>query len=64
MLNVQLAARFVLGTPPQLPGTGKQHVDGHADKRILRDPLTLSPALAVERPAYPGQLVELVFPGG
>jgi hypothetical protein len=53
---------FVLGAPPQLSGPGKQHIDGHADERVLRDPLTLSPTLAVQRPAQPRQLVELVGP--
>jgi hypothetical protein len=46
----------------QPPGPGQQQVDGHADKRVLGDPLALSPALAIERPADPGQLVELVGP--
>ena len=51
---------FVLSGPAQLAGAGEEHVDRHADKRVLRDPLALSPALAVERPAYPRQLVQLV----
>jgi hypothetical protein len=43
-------------------GATEEHVDGHADERVLRDPFTLSPALAVEHPADPGQLVELIGP--
>jgi hypothetical protein len=53
---------FILGGPPEPPGPAEEHVHGHADKRVLRDPLTLSPALAVKRPADPGQLVKLVGP--
>ena len=53
---------FILGGSPEPPGPAEEHVHGHADKRVLRDPLTLSPALAVKRPADPGQLVKLVGP--
>jgi hypothetical protein len=38
----------------------KEHVHGYPDERVLRDPLTLSPTLAVEHPAEPRQLVQLV----
>jgi len=48
---------FVLGSPAQLASTTEKHVDGNPDKRVLRDPLSLSPALAVESPAHPRQLV-------
>src|SRR6476619_6602264 len=37
---------FILGGPPEPPGPAEEHVHGHADKRVLRDPLALSPALA------------------
>jgi hypothetical protein len=40
--------------------TCEQQVDGDTDQRVLRDPLALSPALAVEPPAQPRQLIELV----
>jgi len=46
----------------QPPDLGQQQVDGHADQRVLRDPLSLSASLAVQRPAEPRQLVELVGP--
>src|SRR6267142_4584635 len=53
---------FVLGSPAQLASTTEKHVDGNSDKRVLRNPLSLSPALAVESPADPRQLIQLVGP--
>lgn len=53
---------FVLSGSPEPIGPAEEHVDGHADERVLCDPLALSPALAVQRPAQPRQLVELVGP--
>ena len=53
---------FVFCGPAEPAGPGQEQVHGHADKRVLSDPLALSPALTVERPADPGQLVELVGP--
>src|SRR2546429_5629392 len=53
---------FILGGPPEPPGPAEEHVHGHADKRVLRDSLSLSPALAVESSADPPQLVKLVGP--
>ncbi|SRR6266851_1464329 len=53
---------FILGSPAQLASAAEEQVDGHADERVLRDPLTLSPALAVQRPTQPRQLVQLVGP--
>src|SRR2546429_6935684 len=53
---------FILGGPPEPPGPAEEHVHGHADKRVLRDPLTLSPALAVKSPADPRQPAKLVGP--
>ena len=44
---------FVLDSPAQLASTAEKHVDGNPDKRVLRYPLSLSPALAVESPADP-----------
>src|SRR5882762_7270138 len=40
--------KFVLGCPAQLASTTEKHVDGNSDKRVFRDPLSLSPALAIE----------------
>src|SRR5207244_11835328 len=48
---------FVLGSPAQLASTTEKHVDGNPDERVLGDPLSLSPALTVESPADPRQLV-------
>jgi hypothetical protein len=38
----------------------EEHVHGYPDERVLRDPLTLSPTPAVEHPAEPRQLVQLI----
>jgi hypothetical protein len=46
----------------QAVGVAEEEINRHADERVLRDPFALSPALAVERPADPGQFVQLVGP--
>ena len=46
----------------QASGLAEEEVYRCADERVLGDPLALSPALAVERPADPGQLVQLIGP--
>jgi hypothetical protein len=53
---------FVLCSSAQLASAAEKHVDGNPDERVLRDPLSLSPALAVESPADPRQLIQLVGP--
>jgi hypothetical protein len=50
----------ILRCAAEIGGTGQQQVNGHADKRVLRNPLPLSPALPIKQPAQPRELVELV----
>jgi len=52
--------QFVLGRASKVGAAGQQEVDGDADERVLSDPLALSPALPVERPAQPREVVQLV----